>query len=908
MRDVLPFIITGLVTGTVYGLAGSGLVLTYKTSGIFNFGHGALLTAASIVFYWIRVTLGWDWKVAFVLSVLVFGPIMGLVLEFVARTLSRQRTSMKIVGTVGLAVLVPALCVSLYDESRNGTRVDRFLPFSDRGRYKVRVFDANVFGDQILTAVIAVVCVVALYVLFRHTRMGTAMRAAVDDPDLLDLAGTSPVRVRRVAWCIGSSFAALSGVLLLPNVGLQAYSMTFLAMYAFGAAALGGFGSIPIAFAGGLAIGIAQDVVGYAVNQQQWTTLAGLPDALPFVVLFAVLVLMPKRRFATQEQAEVRPPLQWQGPVELRLAVGVVVTLGLVLVPSLVGTKLPFFTIGLCQATLMLSLGLLVRTSGQVSLCHSVFAAIGAVSFAQFHNGVGMPWLVSLLLAALVCVPVGAVVALPAIRLHGIYLALATFGFGILVQRLVFPQSWMFFTFAGSRRIPTPFGAGTSRDKYFAVLIAFVLVALVVVAVNQSRLGRLLRGMGDSQLAISTLGLSTNVTKVIVFCVSAFLAGIAGVMFGVALTNVDGSTTYFQPFYSLVLVTLLALAPFREPWYAVFSGVMAVLPGYIGGTRAPDILNLLFGLFAVTVALRGGHPSMPPALRTVFGRFQLPRRKSGAARPSAGVDRRRASDLAAGLTVTSLQVRFGGLVAVDDVSFEAPLGRITGLIGPNGAGKTTTFNVCSGINREAGGHVTLRGLDITNRSASTRARLGLGRTFQRMELCDSLTVFDNVALGHEGPTAGARLIGQMVAFPAERAETLQSAASALELCGIAHLADQQAGSLSTGERRLVELARCLAGPFDLLLLDEPSSGLDHSETAAFGDVLLRIRAERGCGILLVEHDMALVMRICDHVYVLDFGRMLFEGTASQVAASPEVRAAYLGSSADELGTAQVVPR
>ncbi len=897
MSDLLPFIITGLVTGTVYGLAGSGLVLTYKTSGIFNFGHGALLTAASIVFYWINVKVGWDWKIAFAVSVFVLGPLLGLLLEAVSRNLSRQRMSMKIVGTVGLAVLVPALCVALFEESRNGARVDRFLPFSDRGRYKVRVFDANVFGDQILTAVIAVVCVAGLYVLFRFTRIGTAMRAAVDDPDLLDLAGTSPVEVRRIAWCIGSTFAALSGVLLLPNIGLQAYSLTFLAMYAFGAAALGGFGSIPIAFVGGLAIGVAQDVVGFVVNDQHWTTVAGLPDALPFVVLFVVLLVMPRRRLAPPVQAEARPPLQWQGPAELRLGVGALVAIGLVSVPWLVDTKLPFFTIGLCQATLMLSLGLLVRTSGQVSLCHGVFAAIGAVSFSQFHVGLGIPWLLALLLAGLVCVPVGAVVALPAIRLHGIYLALATFGFGILVQRLFFPQSWMFFTFAGSRRVPAPFGTGTARDKYFAVLIALVVVALVVVAVNQSRLGRLLRGMGGSQLAISTLGLSINVTKVIVFCLSAFLAGIAGVMFGVALTNIDGSTAYFQPFYSLVLVTLLALAPFREPWYAIFSGVMAVLPGYIDSARAPDVLNVLFGLFAIMVSLRGGHPSMHPTLRAFFERFRLPRRP----RPiELAVSPPRTVEQSPGLAVANLSVRFGGLIAVDDVTFEAPLGRITGLIGPNGAGKTTTFNVCSGINRDAGGRVSLKGVDLTGRSASSRARQGLGRTFQRMELCDSLTVRDNVALGHEGPTAGARLAGQVVAVPAERIQTLQSTAAALELCGITHLADKQAGELSTGERRLVELARCLAGPFDLLLLDEPSSGLDHTETVVFGEVLRRVRDERGCGILLVEHDMSLVMRVCDFVYVLDFGRLLFEGTPAEIAASPAVRAAYLGSSADEL--------
>jgi ABC-type branched-subunit amino acid transport system ATPase component len=228
------------------------------------------------------------------------------------------------------------------------------------------------------------------------------------------------------------------------------------------------------------------------------------------------------------------------------------------------------------------------------------------------------------------------------------------------------------------------------------------------------------------------------------------------------------------------------------------------------------------------------------------------------------------------------------------------LGTITGLIGPNGAGKTTTFNACSGINRDVGGRVLFKGTDVSSRPSAVRARMGLGRTFQRMELCDSLTVFDNVALGNECAAAGRRIIGQIAAPRAEKAAMLAAAADAIELCGVGHLVDQQAGALSTGERRLVELARCLAGPFDLLLLDEPSSGLDKAETALFAEVLERVVADRGCGILLVEHDMSLVLRVCSNVFVLDFGRLIFEGAPDQIATSPVVRAAYLGSESAEL--------
>ena len=902
MSDVLPFIVTGMITGIIYGLAGSGLVLTFKTSGIFNFGHGAVLTASVMIFYWLHVTLELDWKIAFFASVFVAGPLLGLLMELVARSLSRQRTNMKIVGTVGLMVMVPALCLLFYPAANNGLEVERFLPFSNRARYRWRVFDVNVFGDQLLTAGIAVVAVVALYVLFRFTRLGASMRAAVDDPDLLDLQGTSPVRVRRVAWVLGCVFASLSGVLIVPLVGLQPYSLTFLATYAFGAAAIGGFASIPITFMGGLLVGVAQDVVGYVVSERSWTTLDGLPDALPFVILFIVLLVLPRRKLVPKSPSEARPPLQWKAPVELRIAVGIIVVGALTLVPTFAGSKLPYFSFGLCQAILILSLGLLVKTSGQVSLCQATFAGISAVAFSQFTTGLGIPWLPALFLAGLVAVPVGAIVALPAIRLHGIYLALATFGFGILMQRLFYPQTWMFFTFSGSRKVPSPFGTASPTARYFVVLLAFVLVSAAIVMISQSRLGRILRGMSDTQTAMSTLGLSTNVTKIIVFCISAFIAGIGGIMYGMTLTNVDSATQAFQPFNSLVLVAILTLAAFREPWYAVLAGVTAVIPGFFDGPRTPQVLNLGFGFFAILVAMRGGHPPMAPALQHFFGKLGRRRITSLAEAPviSRPASPAMTTTQSEGLVVEELRVRFGGLVAVDNVTFTAPLGTVTGLIGPNGAGKTTTFNVCSGINREAKGRVLYKGDDVSARPAPARARLGLGRTFQRMELCDSLTVFDNVALGSECAHAGRRLLRQIAAPPPERRATKAATQEALALCGIAHLADQQAGALSTGERRLVELARCLAGPFDLLLLDEPSSGLDRSETTQFAEVLERVVADRGCGILLVEHDMSLVMRVCSNIYVLDIGRLIFEGSPAEVAASATVRAAYLGAEVDEI--------
>jgi ABC-type branched-subunit amino acid transport system ATPase component len=248
-----------------------------------------------------------------------------------------------------------------------------------------------------------------------------------------------------------------------------------------------------------------------------------------------------------------------------------------------------------------------------------------------------------------------------------------------------------------------------------------------------------------------------------------------------------------------------------------------------------------------------------------------------------------------GLEVDGLKVSFGGVVAVDSVNLHAPAGRITGLIGPNGAGKTTTFNACSGLIRPDSGRVRLNDRDVTDLSVPTRSRLGLGRTFQRMELFNSATVLENVRLGREAGQAGGNVVRQLFAPRREVDGARAAADEALELCGISDLAARTVAALSTGQRRLVELARTLAGAFTVLLLDEPSSGLDADETSAFGHILRTVVAERGTAILLVEHDMSLVMGTCAYIHVLDFGSAIFEGNPDEVQSSDLVRRAYLGA-------------
>jgi ABC-type branched-subunit amino acid transport system ATPase component/branched-subunit amino acid ABC-type transport system permease component len=912
VRALLPFLVIGIATGTVYGLTATGLTLTYKTSGILNFGQGALATAGAYLFYFLHVTEGWSWQLAVAVSVVAAGPTMGWLMERVARQLSIQRTEWKIVGTVGLVLGMEAIAEIAY--GTNTLNVPQYLP---RGDEIFSLAGVNVQYAQLWVTVVSVLVVVVLYVLFRKSRAGISMRAVVDDPDLVSMQGASAVRIRRVSWLISSTLAALSGVLILPFTGLSATAFTLLVIVTIGASAVGAFSNIPLTFLGAIVIGVGASVsTKYSIS---FGWLAGLPDAFPVIVLLIVLLVTPTWRLRPVSAVEARQRLQWRAPARVRLTMGVIVLALLASVPFIVNaSKLGYYTEGVAEMILMLSLGLLVKSSGQVSLCQATFAAIGAVAFSQLTVDHGWPWLPALLVAGLIAVPVGIIVALPAIRVPGVFFALSTLGFGVLVSQLLYSQSYMFTTSDAGRLIPRPSIAQGDRAYYYLVLVFLVVVALSMLVIDRARIGRMLRGMAGTPVGMVSMGLNIITTRLVVFSISAFLAAVAGILYAGSIHYATGSDPNFAFLSSVTLLALLALAPFAVPWYAIFALVDFVIPGYVTSVNATNWLDALFGVFAVAAALTGGPPSMPVGLRRVIERLGGPPAKASsqltalaaavlddsddevAVRGRVRLTTGRSS--VDGLEVRDLRVRFGGLVAVDRLSLTAPLGRITGIIGPNGAGKTTAFDAVSGLNRRFEGQIYLHGSDVTHVSSAERARLGLGRTFQRMQLAESLTVAENVALGREAALAGRRVYSQVMASPDDARETKRSAAIAMRQCGLVDLAGVQVGVLSTGQRRLVELARSIAGAFDVLLLDEPSSGLDRDETTELRRVLERIVEERGCGVLLVEHDMSLVMAVCSYIYVLDYGEILFEGDPQSVASSPAVKMAYLGESVEHAGS------
>jgi ABC-type branched-subunit amino acid transport system ATPase component/branched-subunit amino acid ABC-type transport system permease component len=898
VQDFLPFIVIGLTAGSVYGLAGTGLVLTYKTSGVFNFAYGAIAAVAAYVFYWLHVQEGVSWQLAALLCLVVLGPVMGLVLELLTRMLSEVGTQYQIVGMIGLTLGIAGVLTlwgNSWSDPGQYVQFPDFLPTET-----FTVFDVNVGYNQLITMLIALVSAVGLYLFFRWSRLGVGMRAVVDNPDLVNISGTNPLRVRRWAWVIGTTFAAMSGLLLGPTIGLSVTLLILLVVQAFGAAAVGYFSNLPLTYVGGLLIGIAAALSTKYINDITW--LGGLPPSIPFIVLFVALLVTPRRLLALRRSPPPPPPhASYRAPARVNLLAAAVLVAVLLFIPDLVGVKLAAWTVALLYVILFLSLGLLVRTSGQVSLAQLGLAAVGAAAFGHLVSDHHVPWLPAVLLAGLIAVPIGAIIAIPAIRLSGVFLALATLGFGIMLEQMFYTQDIMFGPTSAGVHATRPSIGQSDRGYYYVVLAAAVLCSIFVVALTRGRLGRLLRALSDSPLALDTQGTTINLTRLLVFCISAFLAGIFGALYGGFVGSING--TSFPAFNSLTILALVVLVLGGAPWYAITAAAaFQLIPAYVTATDINTYLQILFGFAVIGVGLQARHPaSVPVPLQRLLDRLGG-RRSEAPAAPAGPVVAVVPEPLPAavtagdgGLEIVDLTVRYGGLVAVDGLSLGAPLGRITGLIGPNGAGKTTTFNACSGLVRPTRGRILLHDHDITRAGAAARARRGLGRTFQKSELWPSLTVEENVALGREAAMAGGNVFHQLTARPGDGEVVHESVDHAIALTGIDALRERQAARLTSGERRLVELARSLAGSFDVILLDEPSSGLDPTETERFGGVLQHVVAERGIGLLLVEHDMALVMEVCEHIYVMDFGRPLFDGSPEEVRASELVQAAYLGS-------------
>jgi branched-subunit amino acid ABC-type transport system permease component len=606
-RNMWPFVLSGVSDGAIYSFAALGLVLTFKTSGIFNFAIGAQAASSAYVFYSFRIDAGMPWPLAFGLSLFLVGLLGSFVLERIAFWLEESPPIMRVVATIGLIVLLQSVLTGIY-----GTPTLVFPPYLSQ--HQVTIAGTQVLVSQIVVTALALLATIGLTLFFRRNRIGLAMQALVDDPDLLASEGTSPITIRRYAWAIGSCFVSISGMLVAPVLGIDVNQMLLLYITAFGAAALGAFDNMVVTFIAAIAIGISANVLGneLAGFSSSWVT--GLYTQVPFIALVAALLFVPRARLIERGGKRVRklPPAH---RLPVRVNAGVAVgTLALFLVlPNLVAASdLNQYTVGLGVAIVLLSLGLLLWSSGQISLCQMAFAAIGASTFAHLQQA-GVPWLLTLLLAGLAAVPAGALVAIPSFRLSGIYLAVATFGFGLLAQNLMYTSGLM-FGLENSKQIARPklLGLHTDGDKgyyYVVVTVAALLVGLVLL-VRRSRLGRILRALADSPAALDAHAVRTKVTRLSVFCLSAFTAAVGGALIGGATQAAGGDASgTFGYFNSLALIAVLAFCgrrPVLGPVLAAFLFAVAKIYPPMDTRFFTDYRGAFFGGLALAVAVFPG--------------------------------------------------------------------------------------------------------------------------------------------------------------------------------------------------------------------------------------------------------------------------------------------------------------
>ena len=542
-------------------------------------------------------------------------------------------------------------------------------------------------------------------------------------------------------------------------------------------------------------------------------------------------------------------------------------------------------------AVVGLGLNVLIGLSGQMSFGHVAFYAIGAYTTAILTSHHGWSFWLAWPLAALISAVLGGLLALPALRVKGPYLAMITIAFAFVVEHAIIEAPAFTGGQNGIMDIQAPQLGALEGDRSVALLaLATLAWSLAIYAwLSRGTWGAALRAVRDSDVAAESLGIHPLVTKAVAFAISAAFAGAAGALYAPLTTFVIPSTFSFIQSILFVLVVLIGgVGTVAGP--LVGALVVGVLPELLSGMG--DMRLLFFGalLLVVLLAAPGGVVGLLRSLRATLQARRAPADAGPAEQPNAALPQFSMRPRHA-LCAQALGMQFGGVRAVDQLSFGTRAGAVTSLIGPNGAGKSTALNMLSGFYRPTQGGFTLGSQPLAGKSSLQIARLGVARTYQTSQLFGSLTVEDNVVLamgrGRLGP-----LLGQAcLRAPQRRAQ----ARALLAWCGYRGDPGLPAADLAHVDRRLVEIARALALDPDMLLLDEPAAGLSREDKEALAALLRRI-ADVGIGVLVVEHDMALVMGISDHVVVLESGRHLAEGTPAQVQQNAAVRHAYLGES------------
>jgi len=609
----------------------------------------------------------------------------------------------------------------------------------------------------------------------------------------------------------------------------------------------------------------------------------------------------------------------------IAFAIGLVMLIALPLVPST-----PEFWITLMNyiglaSLVVLGLVLLTGVGGLTSFGQAAFVGIGAYMSGYLTTVYHLsPWLTlpaGLVATALIALVIGLVT----LRLSGHYLPLGTIAWGISFYFL-FGNMEFLGKYDGLNGLPsiTLFGWSLERgrDLYFLIWLFVIASVLAVQALLDSRPGRAIRALRGGSGMAESFGVNTTRVKIVVFVYAALLASISGWLYAHLQRSIN--PTPFGVNAGIEYLFMAVVGGAAHVWGALLgAGVVTIardqlqnwLPRLLGTNGNFEII--VFGVLLVFLlqraptglwpiitgvfhrrSLRGGddedlgtsQPTKTASTRAVREAEPLPKRD----RPAAGE---------VVLEVRAIRKEFGGLVAVNDISFKVRAGEIMGLIGPNGAGKSTTFNLVTGMLPITRGEVLFRDQRIDGALARKISAMGVGRTFQHVQLLPGMSVIDNVALGAHLRSSVGMLRASLRLDRKEEARLRHEAALQLKRVGLGSYLFEQAGNLALGQQRILEIARALASDPVLLLLDEPAAGLRYKEKVALADVLRQLRAE-GMSILLVEHDMEFVMGLTDHLVVMEFGSKLAEGLPKEIQTNPKVLEAYLGGIDDDLALEQ----
>ncbi|OWQ90552.1 metal-dependent hydrolase [Roseateles aquatilis] len=602
---------------------------------------------------------------------------------------------------------------------------------------------------------------------------------------------------------------------------------------------------------------------------------------------------------ASPPTAAPAPTRAWSRHVVPGLLLVLIAVLPLLPVPEFWITQLNY--IGMF-ALVALGLVLLTGVGGLTSFGQAAFVGVGAYATALLSARYGLsPWM-GLAAGLAITLLIALVLALITLRMSGHYLPLATIAWALSLNFTIANLEFL-GKYDGLLGVPAIelFGVSLAdgRSIYYLIWLFAILGAIAVRNLLDSRPGRAIRALGGATVMAEAMGVSTFRYKVIVFLIAALLASMSGWLFAHVQRTVNPSP--FGLKMGIEYLFMAVVGGVSSVWGAfVGAGVFKIiedqlkelLPRLLGSNGNFEIIVLgIVLVLMLKYAPKGLWPSLQQGLtrwwpsrpreRDWAGAAALPAR----ARPQAG------SVL---LKVDKLRKQFGGLVAVNDVSFELRAGEIMGLIGPNGAGKSTTFNLISGVLSATSGRLSFAGEPVTGLPSRQIARRGLSRTFQHVKMIPDMTVLENVALGGYLRSRSGTARAMLRLDREEERRLFAEAEAQLRRIGMQDHLDELAGNLALGPQRLMEIARALCSDPSLLLLDEPAAGLRHKEKQALADVLRQLRAE-GMSILLVEHDMDFVMGLTDRIVVMEFGTKLIEGTPAEVQASPEVRAAYLGT-------------